>query len=160
MNTTIALARGSSSSRPGSPVTTATTSCWSRVPPRARTVAAGVAIAEAMRVRERDQLVVVCPTVIMRDQWAAELGRLGNRMRKRLARHHGGWLGSVHGICATYQQVAARPGAYARACRERPTAFVLDEGHHTADHQAWGRAIRARSTRSSATATAARRGGC
>ena len=54
--------------------------------------------------------------------------------------------------------VAARPGAYARACREGPTAVVLDEGHHTADHQAWGRAIRARSTRSSATATAAAAG--
>ena len=110
-------------------------------PAAGKTVAAGVAIAEAMRVRECDQLIVVCPTVIVRDQWAAELGRLGYRMRKRFARHHGGWPGSVHGICATYQQVAARSGAYARACRERPTAVVLDEVHHAADHQAWGRAI-------------------
>lgn len=110
-------------------------------PASGKTIGAGVAIAEAMRVRECDQLIVVCPTVIVRDQWAAELALLGYRMRKRFARHHGGWPGSVHGICATYQQVAARSGAYARACRERPTAVVLDEIHHAADHQAWGKAI-------------------
>ena len=120
----------------------ATTSCWSRAPASGKTIAAGAALPDAMRARECDQLIVVCPTVIVRDQWAAELGRLGYRMRKQFSRHHGGWPDSAHGMCATYAQIAARPGAYARACRERRTVVVLDEIHHAADRQAWGQAIR------------------
>lgn len=111
-------------------------------PAAGKTIAAGAGVADAMRARGCDQLIVVAPTVVVRDQWAVELGRLGYRMRKRFAPHHRGWPGSVHGICATYHQVAARPGAYARACRERPTAVVLDEVHHAADSLAWGKTIR------------------
>jgi len=110
-------------------------------PASGKTIAAAAAVPRVMRARACDQLVVVCPTVVVRDQWAAQLARLGYRMQTRFATHHAGWADSVHGICATYQQVAAHPGAYARACRQRGSVVILDEIHHAADRLCWGQAI-------------------
>ena len=108
-------------------------------PAAGKTIAAGAAIAGVMSARDCDQLVVVCPTVVVRDQWAAELNRLGYRMLTRL--EHGTWPEHVHGVCATYAQVAQRPDRYAAACARRRTVVICDEIHHAGQQLSWGAAI-------------------
>lgn len=108
-------------------------------PAAGKTIAAGAAVAGVMHARECDQLIVVCPTVVVRDQWASELNRLGYRMRTQLER--GEWPASVHGVCATYAQVAQRAALYAAACVNRRTVVVFDEIHHAGLQLSWGAAV-------------------
>lgn len=86
-------------------------------PAAGKTIAAGAAIARVMAARDCDQLIVVCPTVVVRDQWASELNRLGYRMATQFS--HVGWPEHVHGVVATYAQVSLRAAVVAEACRGR-----------------------------------------
>lgn len=110
-------------------------------PAAGKTLAAGAAVADAMATRDCEQLVVVCPTVVVRDQWASELRKLGYKMTTRL-RGPNGWPESTHGICATYAQVAHHANTYAAACERRGTVVICDEIHHAGAKQAWGRGLR------------------
>jgi superfamily II DNA or RNA helicase len=108
-------------------------------PAAGKTIAAAVGVADAMGARDCDQLIVVCPTVVVRDQWASELNRLGYRMlthvdRRSLPEH-------VHGTCTTYAQVAQRVHELADACQRRRTVVVFDEIHHAGEQLAWGASI-------------------
>jgi superfamily II DNA or RNA helicase len=107
-------------------------------PAAGKTRGAGVAAAQVMATRDCDQLVVVCPTVVVRDQWKAELGQLGFRM---LTDFRGAWPEHVHGVCVTYAQVAAGPHLYAQACKQRRTIVIFDEIHHAGAQLSWGEAI-------------------
>lgn len=107
-------------------------------PAAGKTIAAGAAIAQVMAARDCDQLVVVCPTVVVRDQWAAVLGELGYRM---LTDFRGAWPEHVHGVCATYQQVSQRRAQYAAACEQRGTVAIFDEIHHAGEQKSWGDAL-------------------
>lgn len=109
-------------------------------PAAGKTIAAGAGAAEVMSRRDCDQLIVVCPSVIVRDQWARELGRIGFRMLTQFGR--GPWPAYVHGVCATYAQVAQRVGQYADACQRRRTVVIGDEIHHAGHELAWGGALR------------------
>lgn len=108
-------------------------------PAAGKTIGAGAGVSAVMERHQADQLVVVCPTVVVRDQWAAELGKLGYRMTTRLER--GGWPEWTHGICATYSQVAYRAESFAEAIAERRTVAIFDEIHHAGERQAWGDGI-------------------
>ncbi len=108
-------------------------------PAAGKTLAAGAAVAGVMRARGCDQLVVVCPTVVVRDQWCRELGRLGYRMLTQFTGT--GWPEYVHGVCVTYAQVAQRADRYAAACAGRRTVVVFDEIHHAGQQLTWGAAI-------------------
>lgn len=107
-------------------------------PAAGKTIGAGAAVAPVMQARGCDQLIVVCPTVVVRNQWADELEQLGYVMRRTFLRHRGGWPPSAHGICTTYAQVAWRAAEYAAACRNRRTVVIFDEVHHAADDRTWG----------------------
>lgn len=107
-------------------------------PAAGKTIAGAAAAAEAMRRRGCDQLVVVCPTVVVRDQWAAVLGELGLRM---VTDFRGAWPDYVHGVCATYAQVAQRQRRYAEALERRGTVVILDEIHHAGERLSWGDAL-------------------
>jgi superfamily II DNA or RNA helicase len=108
-------------------------------PAAGKTLAAGAAAAAVMHARRCDQLIVVCPTVVVRDQWCRELARIGYHMLTQFERD--GWPGYVHGVCVTYAQVATRADRYATACTERRTVVVFDEIHHAGEQLAWGSAI-------------------
>ncbi len=108
-------------------------------PAAGKTRAAGVAAAQAMKARGCDQLIVVCPTVVVRDQWCRELARLGYEMLNGL--DSDGWPAYVHGVCVTYAQVASNPKRYRAACAERRTVAIFDEIHHAGERLAWGAAI-------------------
>jgi superfamily II DNA or RNA helicase len=109
-------------------------------PAAGKTIAAGAGVAGVMSARECDQLIVVCPSVIVRDQWQRELARLGYRMDTDFGL--AGWPEHVHGVCATYAQVAQRVERYAVACEKRRTVLVCDEIHHAGDDLAWGESLR------------------
>jgi superfamily II DNA or RNA helicase len=108
-------------------------------PAAGKTLGAAAAVAEAMRVRACDQLIVVCPTVVVRDQWCRDLARMGYRMLSDFAGDS--WPEHVHGVCATYMQVAQRVARYRAACAARRTVVVLDEIHHAGQQLSWGAAI-------------------
>jgi superfamily II DNA or RNA helicase len=105
-------------------------------PAAGKTIAAGAAAADLMAERECDQLIAVCPTVVVRNQWQLELGELGYRMTASLTRR--GWPEHLHGICTTYAQVALRAAEFAEACARRRTVCVFDEVHHAGQQLAWG----------------------
>ncbi len=84
-------------------------------PAAGKTRAAGAAVAKAMKARRCDQLVVVCPTVVVRNQWCRELDSLGYQMLNGL--DGDGWPAHVHGVCVTYAQVAAQPERYQQHAR-------------------------------------------
>ena len=107
-------------------------------PAAGKTIAAAVAAAQQMRERGCDQLVVVCPTVVVKDQWIETLAALGFRMLSDFAER---WPAHVHGVCTTYHQVAMRAERFAAACEQRPTVVMLDEIHHAGEHLAWGAAL-------------------
>jgi superfamily II DNA or RNA helicase len=109
-------------------------------PAAGKTIGAGAAIAEVMRERDCDQLIVVCPTVVVRSQWATVLNDLGYRMAVSTAKGKS-WPEHQHGVCMTYAAVSWRAGQLAEACRRRRTAVILDEIHHAGEQEAWGRAL-------------------
>lgn len=108
-------------------------------PAAGKTIAAAAGVAEVMAAREADQLIVVCPTVVVRDQWKIELEKLDYKMLTRL--QHGTWPGHVHGICATYAQVAFRSEEFRAAVAARRTVVIFDEVHHAGERLAWGEGI-------------------
>lgn len=110
-------------------------------PAAGKTIAAGVAAADLMRSRDCDQLLVVCPTVVVRDQWQLELEQLGFRMGKHFT--GSGWPEWQHGVCGTYQQAGQRIEAIQRACQQRRTVVIFDEIHHAGELQSWGESIAA-----------------
>lgn len=108
-------------------------------PAAGKTIAAGAAAAQVLAEREADQLVVVCPTVVVRDQWESELGKLGYRMLQRMAGRN--WPAWVHGACLTYAAAAFNAEALAEACQRRRTVVIFDEVHHAGSKLTWGSGI-------------------
>jgi len=109
-------------------------------PAAGKTIAAAVAAARCMAEHGCDQLIVACPTVVVRDQWVRELGRLGFRMETEFG--PGGWPEWAHGVCATYAQIAWRADTYRRMVAARRTVAILDEVHHAGAELSWGSALR------------------
>lgn len=109
-------------------------------PAAGKTIAAGAAAGQQMHELGADQLIVACPTVVVRDQWARELGRLGFRMETEFGPD--GWPEWAHGVCGTYGQVAWRARTYQRMVAARRTVVILDEIHHAGAELSWGMALR------------------
>lgn len=107
-------------------------------PAAGKTLGAAVGIAAKMQELDCDQLIVVCPTIVVRGQWAQVLDDVGFSMRTGF---HDEWPEWVHGVCATYAQIGLRAEQYAAACQRRRTAVVLDEIHHAGESFAWGDAL-------------------
>src|SRR4051794_9906886 len=88
------------------------------------------------------RVAVVAPTAHIGRQWAADAARYGLDLEPNRPNADGPEPADRHGICLTYQSVAAAPGLHGRAARSRPTLLIADEPHHMGDHAAWG--LRAR----------------
>lgn len=102
----------------------------------------------ALRVAHRllkegvvERVVVVCPSLHLRKQWADAAHRIGINL-------HPTWSNGdaeldiaddYHGVCVTYQQIAAGSAAQLHRyhCR-RPTLVIFDEIHHAGDDKAFG----------------------
>ncbi len=101
-----------------------------------------LAACHAARGAGAEQLIVVCPTVALRPQWADSADLVGLHLDPRWRNADGAWRADVDGIVVTYQQVASAPDLFAHHLR-RSTFVVLDEIHHAGDQATWGTALRA-----------------
>lgn len=86
------------------------------------------------------RLLVVVPTAHLKRQWARAAATLDLHLEISWSPSRAALPGDMHGIVATYQQVATHPGAVARLARG--SFVVLDEVHHAGDDRAWGQTLR------------------
>jgi superfamily II DNA or RNA helicase len=100
-----------------------------------------LAACHAARAAGAEQVIVVCPTVALRSQWADAADSAGLHLDPRWRNADGGWHPDVDGVVVTYQQVASAPDLFAHHL-QRPTFVVLDEIHHAGDAATWGTALR------------------
>jgi superfamily II DNA or RNA helicase len=101
-----------------------------------------LAACHAARAATAEQLIVVCPTVALRAQWADAADTVGLHLDPRWRNADGAWNQDVNGVVVTYQQVSSAPDLFAHHL-QRPTFVVLDEIHHAGDQATWGTALRA-----------------
>jgi superfamily II DNA or RNA helicase len=101
-----------------------------------------LAACQAARTSGCEQVIVVCPTVALRAQWADAADLAGLHLDPRWRNADGAWHPSSDGVVVTYQQVASAPDLFAHHLG-RPTFVVLDEIHHAGDRATWGTALRA-----------------
>jgi superfamily II DNA or RNA helicase len=95
------------------------------------------------------RVIVVVPTMHLKHQWASAAANFDLHLEPEWSSSKGRLPSDMHGIVATYAQVATSAELLAQLSFE---AFViLDEIHHAGDERAWGDGI------SKAFATAARR---
>jgi superfamily II DNA or RNA helicase len=101
------------------------------------------ALAAALRgllARRVRRLVVVVPTQHLKAQWAHAAERLDIHLDPEWSAGYGALPSDVHGVCVTYQQVAANPGALRTLVAG--ALVVLDEIHHAGDSKSWGDGVR------------------
>ena len=101
-----------------------------------------LAACHAARAVGCEQVIVVCPTVALRAQWADAADLVGLHLDPRWRNADGAWHPDVDGVVVTYQQVVFAPDLFAHHLG-RATFVVLDEIHHAGDLAAWGTALRA-----------------
>jgi superfamily II DNA or RNA helicase len=101
-----------------------------------------LAACHAVRAASCEQVIVVCPTVALRAQWADAADAVGLHLDPRWRNADGAWHPDIDGVVVTYQQVASAPDLFAHHL-QRPTFVVLDEIHHAGDLATWGTALRA-----------------
>ena len=101
-----------------------------------------LAACHAARAANAERVIVVCPTVALRAQWADAADLVGLHLDPRWRNADGAWRSEVDGVVVTYQQVASAPDLFAHHL-QRPTFVVLDEIHHAGDQASWGTALRA-----------------
>jgi superfamily II DNA or RNA helicase len=107
-----------------------------------------IAACHAARLADAEHVIVVCPTVALRAQWADAADLVGLHLDPRWRNADGAWHPNVDGVVVTYQQVASAPDLFAHHLA-RPTFVVLDEIHHAGDLATWGTALRAAFDRAS-----------
>ena len=101
-----------------------------------------LAACHAARAANAERVIVVCPTVALRAQWADAADVVGLHLDPRWRNADGAWRSEVDGVVVTYQQVASAPDLFAHHL-QHPTFVVLDEVHHADDQATWGTALRA-----------------
>ncbi|MGA2926463.1 MAG: DEAD/DEAH box helicase [Solirubrobacteraceae bacterium] len=101
-----------------------------------------LAACHAARADAAEQVIVVCPTVALRAQWADAADLVGLHLDPRWRNADGAWRPELAGVAVTYQQVASAPDLFAHHLR-RPTFVILDEIHHAGDQATWGTALQA-----------------
>jgi superfamily II DNA or RNA helicase len=109
-------------------------------PGAGKTTFALTAARRALIARSVHRVVVVVPTQHLKHQWAHAAEALDIHLDPEWSVGYGSLPSDVHGVVATYQQVAADPVAFrpmvARAL------VVLDEIHHAGDSRSWGDGVR------------------
>ncbi len=86
------------------------------------------------------RLVVVVPTVHLKDQWARAASAFDLHLDPRWTAAEGSLAPDMHGVVTTYQQVAGSAGVL-RGMADDAMA-IFDELHHAADDRVWGDGLR------------------
>lgn len=88
-----------------------------------------------------EQVIVVCPTDHLRQQWALAALRAGIRLDPTLTNNAGAVRQGYDGYVTTYAQVAAHPVLHRARVNRRATLVILDEVHHAGEGLRWGDAL-------------------
>jgi superfamily II DNA or RNA helicase len=89
------------------------------------------------------QVVIVCPSDALREQWINKAYEVGISVTD-FEESPSGYVGITAdfiGLVTTYQQVAARYHHFLAYVSKRPTIVILDEIHHCGEQKSWGKAI-------------------
>lgn len=108
-------------------------------PAAGKTIAGAAGAAQTMAQLDCDQLIVVVPTLVVREQWVATLKEQGFVMLTGCPRE--GLPPWVHGAVLTYAELVWRQQELAEACRNRGTVVICDEIHHAGRDLVWGPAL-------------------
>lgn len=111
-------------------------------PGAGKTIATGNALQRLRARLQLEQVIVVCPTIPLRRQWAHALSPWGFELDAEFANAHASIAPDMDGIVVTYQQIAAASSLFAMLTRCRRTVVVLDEIHHAGESRTWGAAVR------------------
>jgi superfamily II DNA or RNA helicase len=110
-------------------------------PAAGKTIAGGAAAGQLMDELDADQLIVVAPTVVVRDQWRATLEKLGFRLTTKIEDTDPAWPVWVHGVVCTYAQLSWHVHSVAAQLGRRRTVAIMDEVHHAGQQLSWGAAL-------------------
>ena len=109
-------------------------------PGAGKTTFALTAARRALVARRIRRVVIVVPTQHLKHQWARAAEALDIHLDPDWSVGYGGLPSDVHGVVATYQQIAVSAAAFRGMV---PGAFViLDEVHHAGDSRSWGDGVR------------------
>lgn len=120
-------------------------------PGAGKTLFAVLAAKRALTEDMVEVIVVVAPSVIIKEQWCDEFKKIGVdahsradnealRTRKENREHlTGGWTV----LCVTYQQLSQGLDLFLEIARRYPTMVVADEVHHADDSESFGKALNA-----------------
>lgn len=116
--------------------------CLAMATPGAGKTTLGLRLAHALLTeRAVERVVVTCPTVHVKGQWATSAHRVGIALDPDLPSGRAQEAADFHGCAVTYAQVAQDPQLVARACARRRTLVLLDEIHHAGDGRTWAAAL-------------------
>jgi len=107
---------------------------------------------ELLKSGQIELLIVLCPTVNIKQQWAEEFEKFGLkvsdqvtnatlRRRQQVSDEHE--TGGHQVLCLTYAMAAKDYGLYVELARRFKTLVVADEVHHADDDESFGKALSA-----------------
>jgi superfamily II DNA or RNA helicase len=109
-------------------------------PGAGKTTFALTAARRALVAQSIRRVVIVVPTQHLKHQWAKAAERLDIHLDPEWSVGYGGLPSDVHGVVATYQQIAVDPLAFRPMVRH--ALIILDEIHHAGDSRSWGDGVR------------------
>jgi superfamily II DNA or RNA helicase len=89
---------------------------------------------------EGRRLVVVVPTVHLKQQWARAASAFDLHLDPQWTAGEGSVAPDMHGVVTTYQQVAATPAGFGGLAGN--AMVIFDELHHAAEDRVWGEGLR------------------
>lgn len=113
-------------------------------PGAGKTRMALTAAREMLAANVIDRVIVVVPTLAVKDQWRDEAARFGIDLTAKYRNGDGALPSDADGAVTVYGQVASRPSDWRiLASRDSRSLVVLDEIHHCADEDntSWGPAM-------------------
>lgn len=110
------------------------------LPGGGKTRAALHVAAEFTQVDRQRRVIIVVPTLNIRDQWYDE-ARTKYGLRFQTKEFVGDLKEGFHGAIATYAAVANNSYLYRRLTSKHPCLVIFDEVHHAGDQSAWGNAL-------------------
>jgi len=109
-------------------------------PGAGKTTFALTAARQALAAVPGRRLIVVVPTVHLKEQWARAASAFDLHLDPHWSAGDGGLPTDMHGVVATYQQVTSCTEVLARLSAD--AMVIFDELHHAAEDRVWGDALR------------------
>ena len=109
-------------------------------PGAGKTTFALTAARQALAAAPGRRLIVVVPTVHLKEQWARAASAFDLHLDPHWSAGDGGLPADMHGVVATYQQVTSCAEVLARLSGE--AMVIFDELHHAAEDRVWGDTLR------------------